>query len=122
MDPAIEVQRAAAVGDLAAAVQNATAAGGTIIATGSPGQGKSWACQQLIDQLTGEGWIVAEHYCYLGDAWIASPRCAATMLGRSATALCRSDVHVASCHRLALHALGSGGLTLRYHRPTLIAP
>jgi hypothetical protein len=68
VDPAIEVPRAAAVEDLAAAVREAAVTGGTVIATGSPGQGKSWACQQLIDRLTGEGWIVAEHYCYLGDA------------------------------------------------------
>ena len=68
VDPAIEVPRAAAVGDLAAAVREAAVTGGTVIATGSPGQGKSWACQQLIDRLAGEGWIVAEHYCYLGDA------------------------------------------------------
>ena len=68
VDPSIEVPRAAAVADLAAAVGKATMTGGTVIATGSPGQGKSWACQQLIDRLGREGWIVAEHYCYLGDA------------------------------------------------------
>jgi hypothetical protein len=68
VDPAIEVPRATAVSDLAAAVREAAVTGGTVIATGSPGQGKSWACQQLIDRLIGEGWIVAEHYCYLGDA------------------------------------------------------
>lgn len=68
VDPAVEVPRTAAVEDLVAAVQEAAETGGTVIATGPPGQGKSWACQQLIDRLIADGWIVAEHYCYLGDA------------------------------------------------------
>ena len=35
--------------------------------TGSPGQGKSWACDQLVRELLSSGWLVAEHYCYLND-------------------------------------------------------
>jgi hypothetical protein len=68
VDPAVEVPRAAAVENLAAAIQDAAGAGGTVIASGPPGQGKSWVCQQLIERLIADGWIVAEHYCYLGDA------------------------------------------------------
>ncbi|MDC0766726.1 ATP-binding protein [Streptomyces sp. HD] len=68
VDRALEVARPATVGVLAEAAGTAAANGGVLLVTGSPGQGKSWACQQLIDQLTGDGWLVAEHYCYLGDA------------------------------------------------------
>ncbi|MGX2993594.1 AAA family ATPase [Streptomyces sp. JNUCC 64] len=68
VDRALEVARPATVGVLAAAAGTAAADGGFLLVTGPPGQGKSWACQQLVDQLTGDGWLVAEHYCYLGDA------------------------------------------------------
>ncbi|MFE7528048.1 AAA family ATPase [Kitasatospora sp. NPDC057542] len=68
VDRALEVARPATVGVLAEAAGTAAADGGVLLVTGPPGQGKSWACQQLVDQLTGDGWLVAEHYCYLGDA------------------------------------------------------
>ncbi|SDS54760.1 AAA ATPase domain-containing protein [Streptomyces sp. TLI_053] len=68
VDRALEVARPATVGVLAEAAATAAADGGVLLVTGPPGQGKSWACQQLVDQLTGDGWLVAEHYCYLGDA------------------------------------------------------
>ncbi|MGW8954673.1 AAA family ATPase [Streptomyces sp. NPDC055709] len=68
VDRALEVARPAAVGVLAEAAATAATNGGVLLVTGPPGQGKSWACQQLVDQLTGNGWLVAEHYCYLGDA------------------------------------------------------
>ena len=35
---------------------------------GPPGQGKSWICQQALDEMDSDGWLTAEHYCYLGDA------------------------------------------------------
>jgi hypothetical protein len=50
VDPAVEVPRPAAVEDLAAAAQEAAGTGGTVLATGPPGQGKSWVCQELIDR------------------------------------------------------------------------
>src|SRR5262249_35627769 len=31
-------------------------------------QGKSWISQQVLGALRDWGWLVAEHYCYLGDA------------------------------------------------------
>ncbi|WP_037624146.1 AAA family ATPase [Streptomyces aureus] len=65
---ALEVARPATVSVLAEAAATAAASGGVLLVTGSPGQGKSWACQQLVDQLSSDGWLVAEHYCYLGDA------------------------------------------------------
>ncbi|MEU3597135.1 ATP-binding protein [Streptomyces sp. NPDC006798] len=68
VDRALEVARPATVGVLAEAAGAAAADGGVLLVTGPPGQGKSWACQQLVDQLAGDGWLVAEHYCYLGDA------------------------------------------------------
>ncbi|MEV7721953.1 ATP-binding protein [Streptomyces sp. NPDC088184] len=68
VDRTLEVARPATVGALTEAAVTAAADGGVLLVTGPPGQGKSWACQQLVDQLTGDGWLVAEHYCYLGDA------------------------------------------------------
>ena len=68
VDQAIEVPRPATVSEL---VQQATAAtdeGKVILLVGPPGQGKSWICQQMINSLSDEEWLVAEHYCYLGDA------------------------------------------------------
>ena len=52
-------------------IQTATAAadrGKALLLVGPPGQGKSWICQQLVHRLLDEKWLVAEHYCYLGDA------------------------------------------------------
>jgi hypothetical protein len=42
--------------------------GGHLLVEGPPGHGKSWVCQQVVDVLSDEGWLIAEHYCYLGDA------------------------------------------------------
>ena len=68
VDATIEVQRPAAVERL---MHHATAAaekGQVLLVVGPPGQGKSWICQQLLKSLSDEDWLVAEHYCYLGDA------------------------------------------------------
>ena len=68
VDAAIEVLRPATVAKL---VQQATAAadkGKGILLVGPPGQGKSWICQQMVNSLSDKEWLVAEHYCYLGDA------------------------------------------------------
>jgi len=35
---------------------------------GPPGHGKSWVCKQVVEALKEQGSIVAEHYCYLGEA------------------------------------------------------
>jgi hypothetical protein len=40
----------------------------TLLIVGPPGQGKSWGCSQLVELLGEHGWLVAEHYCFLGDA------------------------------------------------------
>ncbi|PWJ02482.1 hypothetical protein DKG34_38350 [Streptomyces sp. NWU49] len=68
VDRTLEVERPGAVGALVEAAGTAAADGDVLLVTGPPGQGKSWACQQLVEQLTHDGWLVAEHYCYLGDA------------------------------------------------------
>ncbi|MGA4967613.1 AAA family ATPase [Streptomyces pseudogriseolus] len=68
VDRTLEVARPGAVGALVEAAGTAAADGDVLLVTGPPGQGKSWACQQLVEQLTRDGWLVAEHYCYLGDA------------------------------------------------------
>ncbi|MFJ2824687.1 AAA family ATPase [Streptomyces toxytricini] len=68
VDRTLEVARPGAVGALVEAAGTAAADADVLLVTGPPGQGKSWACQQLVEQLTRDGWLVAEHYCYLGDA------------------------------------------------------
>ena len=68
VDTTIEVRRPATVERL---MNHATAAaekGQVLLVVGPPGQGKSWICQQLLKRLSDEDWLVAEHYCYLGDA------------------------------------------------------
>lgn len=45
----------------------AAEAGRALVFVGPPGQGKSWSCHQLLQALTASSWIVAEHYCFLGD-------------------------------------------------------
>ena len=53
---------------LAHRVTAAAQQGQNVLFVGPPGQGKSWLCDQLLNQLSANTWLVAEHYCYLSDA------------------------------------------------------
>ena len=68
VDRGIEVPRPTTVANLVNHVTAATNEGKVILLIGPPGQGKSWICQQIINSLSDNGWLVAEHYCYLGDS------------------------------------------------------
>jgi hypothetical protein len=68
VDRALEVLRPTTVQQLVEAASERTSEGGWLLVAGPPGHGKSWVCQQLLDVLSDEGWLTAEHYCYLGDA------------------------------------------------------
>lgn len=68
VDPTLEVQRSSAVRQFVDAANERADEGGHLLIQGPPGHGKSWACQQFLQTLAREGWLVAEHYCYLGDA------------------------------------------------------
>ena len=68
VDFSVQVPRATAAQRVASTASELVEAGGTLLAVGPPGQGKSWLCQQVLEQLSDQGWLVAEHYCYLGDA------------------------------------------------------
>ena len=68
VDPTIEVRRRTTVERLLALATEAADNGQALLLVGPPGQGKSWICQQMLATLSGEDWLVAEHYCYLGDA------------------------------------------------------
>ena len=68
VNTAIEVSRSQRVAGLMIEATNAACQQKALLLVGPPGQGKSWICKQVVDALHGEGWLVAEHYCYLGDA------------------------------------------------------
>lgn len=68
VDKTTQVERAAIVDELHVAASGLAQTGGRLLVTGPPGQGKSWVCQQVIERMSDTGWIVAEHYCFLGDA------------------------------------------------------
>ncbi|MGH9821633.1 MAG: AAA family ATPase [Blastocatellia bacterium] len=68
VEKAVEVARTVTVDELVEAVDTAADDGHPVLVLGPPGQGKSWVCQQVIDELTARHWLVSEHYCYLGDA------------------------------------------------------
>lgn len=67
IDESVVVPRPESV-DFAARVREVAETGGLVVIQGDPGQGKSWLCQELLDRLAGEDWVVAEHYCYINDA------------------------------------------------------
>ena len=68
VDRATEVPRTPTVAELVQTATDAADKGKVLLLVGPPGQGKSWICQQLVHRLLDEKWLVAEHYCYLGDA------------------------------------------------------
>ena len=68
VDTTLEVPRFATVTTLAQHLSTAADDGRMVLLVGPPGQGKSWICQQLIDRLSANQWLVAEHFCYLGEA------------------------------------------------------
>ena len=68
VDQSMEVRRSTIVTELAQEASVVAENGTAVLLVGPPGQGKSWLCQQLINELTDDQWLVAEHYCYLGDA------------------------------------------------------
>ncbi|WP_194918188.1 ATP-binding protein [Catenulispora rubra] len=67
VDHAVEVARPTTVADVQRAAGQAAVQGVPLLLTGPPGQGKSWTCAQLAAKLAADGWLVAEHYCYLND-------------------------------------------------------
>ena len=68
VDRAIEIPRPTTVAKLVQKVTTAADKAKGVLLVGPPGQGKSWIFQQMVNSLSDKGWLVAEHYCYLGDA------------------------------------------------------
>lgn len=68
VDRSVEVLRPTAAQQVIASASVLAKSGGTLLAVGPPGQGKSWLCQQVLESLSELDWLVAEHYCFLGDA------------------------------------------------------
>jgi AAA ATPase domain len=66
VQPSLEVRRESTVAALSEAASDGAIRGVPVLVTGPPGHGKTWACQQLLGSLAKRGWLVAEHYCYLG--------------------------------------------------------
>ena len=67
IDSTVEVRRQTAVEQFVKSATQAADLGHRLLLVGPPGHGKSWLCQQMLKSLSGEDWLVAEHYCYLGD-------------------------------------------------------
>jgi hypothetical protein len=65
VDRELEVLRPSAVQEIVEAASELSTVGGRLMMVGPPGQGKSWICQQVLDALSEDGWLTAEHYCYL---------------------------------------------------------
>ena len=68
VDRALEVLRPSTVRQLVETAAEIACTGGYLLVVGPPGHGKSWVCHQLLSALADAGWLIAEHYCYLGDA------------------------------------------------------
>jgi len=68
IDTSLEIKRSATVTDVTRQSAEAADRSAPLLVVGPPGQGKSWACQRVQDLLAATGWLVAEHYCFLGDA------------------------------------------------------
>lgn len=68
VDRSLEVMRNTALRRLADLAAETAESGGAVLVVGPPGQGKSWLCQQVLEELGDGGWLTAEHYCYLGAA------------------------------------------------------
>ncbi|MDN4597580.1 ATP-binding protein [Leifsonia virtsii] len=66
--PGREVGRHMLVTDLVGKIKSRSSSGGVLVIVGPPGQGKSWVSDQVGERLEAEGWLVAEHYCFLGEA------------------------------------------------------
>ncbi|ASN39187.1 hypothetical protein CGQ24_09270 [Arthrobacter sp. 7749] len=67
VDQSIAVHRDDAVESLFEVVTDTARSGGCVLVTGPPGHGKSYLSQQLVETLSGEGWLVGEHYCFLNQ-------------------------------------------------------
>lgn len=65
--PAIEVERKTTVDDVIYQITTAADEGRFVLLVGPPGQGKTWICQQVVNRLSENEWLVAKHYCYLGN-------------------------------------------------------
>jgi hypothetical protein len=68
VDAAVEVPRPSAVTQVLQRVSRAADEGRPLVLLGAPGQGKSWTCKQVVAALSDDDWLVADHYCYLGNA------------------------------------------------------
>lgn len=63
-----EVSRPNTVREFITTAEHAARGGLPMVVEAPPGHGKSWFCKQLSEALTAEGWMVAQHYCFLGQA------------------------------------------------------
>lgn len=86
----LEVPRPTTIQRIVGSAESIIGVGGTLVVTGPPGQGKSWLSSQMLGDMTSRGWLVAEHYCYLGDAdrqkneRVVSERIFGSLVGRLA--------------------------------------
>lgn len=69
VDVNVVIDRPAAIAQIVGEIENAAVSDNrAVLLLGPPGQGKSWACAAVGAVLSDRDWLVAEHYCFLGDS------------------------------------------------------
>ena len=68
VDHSQEISRSSFAKRLTHAAKGVLSKGGRMTVVGPPGHGKSWLCNQMIEDMRKKGWLVADHFCFLGDA------------------------------------------------------
>lgn len=129
VDSALEVARPMEVAEIAEIAVEMAQVAKPVVIEGSPGQGKSWTCKQLVSLLKSEGWLVAEHYCFLGavdnerDARVYTESIFGTLLdliGDFDPALVREQRPRFAASQLALEDAVSKSLQHRPDRPVAL--
>lgn len=67
VSPSQEVARPNTVAEVIAVAADAAERAQPLVIQAPPGHGKSWFCKQFCEALTADGWVVAQHYCFLGQ-------------------------------------------------------
>lgn len=67
VDAALAVARDDAIATFKDRIDEVAMQGGRVVLVGEPGAGKSWLSEQIADVYRAKDWVVARHYCWLGE-------------------------------------------------------